>query len=85
LPTAQFTAKPHLVGNVGSIYPTYCGGKEIFKKSCEGVVHLEKWTKNVGATGIIRTLFAGANKVGVDKHRTKTVHRPEWTSNRSRE
>jgi hypothetical protein len=54
------------VGNTASIDPTYCGGKEIFKKSYEGVIHLEKRAKNVGATGVIRTLFAPANKGGVD-------------------
>jgi hypothetical protein len=76
-PTAPFPAKPHLVGNVGSVYPTYCGGKEIFKKSYEGVIRLEKRAKNVGATGIIRTLFAPANKDGVDKRQTKVIRHPE--------
>jgi hypothetical protein len=33
-PTAQFRAKPHLVGNRRSLYPTYCGDKENFQKSC---------------------------------------------------
>jgi hypothetical protein len=33
-PTAQFQAKPHLVGNERRICPTYCGCKKIFKKSC---------------------------------------------------
>jgi hypothetical protein len=32
-PTAQFQAKPHLVGNSGSLYPTYCGSKKNFQKS----------------------------------------------------
>jgi hypothetical protein len=32
-PTAQLSAKPHLVGNVASLYPTYCGDKKIFQKS----------------------------------------------------
>src|ERR1035437_6856996 len=32
-PTAQFQAKPHLVGNIERLYPTYCGDKENFKKS----------------------------------------------------
>ena len=57
------------MGNTASIDPTYCGGKEIFKKSYEGVIHLEKRAKNVGATGVIRTLFAPANKDDVDKRR----------------
>ncbi|MGA2802710.1 MAG: hypothetical protein ABSE97_10145 [Verrucomicrobiota bacterium] len=66
-PTAPFPAKPHLVGNGESIYPTYCGGKEIFEKSYAVVVHLEKQAKNACATNAIRTLFAPANKDGVDK------------------
>jgi hypothetical protein len=32
-PTAQFQAKPHLVGNERRICPTYCGCKEILNKS----------------------------------------------------
>jgi hypothetical protein len=32
-PTAQFQAKPHLVGNSASLYPTYCGDKKNLKKS----------------------------------------------------
>jgi hypothetical protein len=32
-PTAQFQAKPHLVGNRASLYPTYCGDKKNLKKS----------------------------------------------------
>ena len=32
-PTAQFQAKPHLVGNSGSLYPTYCGDKKNIEKS----------------------------------------------------
>jgi hypothetical protein len=60
---------------MGSIDPTYCGGKEIFKKSYEVVIHLEKRAKNVGATGIIRTLFAPANKDGVDKYAKEFEYR----------
>jgi hypothetical protein len=32
-PTAQLSAKPHLVGNDVSLYPTYCGDKKNFQKS----------------------------------------------------
>ncbi|HEY4983487.1 MAG TPA: hypothetical protein VIJ24_00330, partial [Verrucomicrobiae bacterium] len=32
-PTAQFQAKPHLVGNERRICPTYCGCKKILNKS----------------------------------------------------
>jgi hypothetical protein len=32
-PTARFQAKPHLVGNRASLYPTYCGDKKNFQKS----------------------------------------------------
>jgi hypothetical protein len=36
-PTAQFQAKPHLVGNRASLYPTYCGDKKKMGKSYEKV------------------------------------------------
>src|SRR5690348_5570475 len=33
LPICQFSAKPHLVGNIPTLYPTYCGDKKNFQKS----------------------------------------------------
>jgi hypothetical protein len=36
-PTTQFQAKPHLVGNKTSLYPTYCGDKEKIEKSYKNV------------------------------------------------
>jgi hypothetical protein len=33
LPTCSLPAKPHLVGNGATLYPTYCGDKENFQKS----------------------------------------------------
>jgi hypothetical protein len=34
-PTYKFPAKPHLVGNTATIYPTYSGDKKNFQKSYE--------------------------------------------------
>jgi hypothetical protein len=36
-PTAQYQAKPHLVGNEASLYPTYCGDKKKMEKSYRNV------------------------------------------------
>ena len=68
------------MGNIASIDPTYCGGKKIFKKSYEGVIHLEKRAKNAGATGAIRTLFAPANKDDADKLRRDSAAQLETTA-----
>jgi len=35
LPSCRFPAKPHLVGNIPTLYPTYCGKQEKFSKKLQ--------------------------------------------------
>jgi hypothetical protein len=61
-PTAQFQAKPHLVGNSASLYPTYCGDKKNLKKKLRERYSQTKHGKSPRLHCTNDNLFAAVNK-----------------------
>src|SRR3974390_3389483 len=62
LPSCRFTAKPHLVGNRPTLYPTYCGDKKNFQKSYTNDIPHVKARKTPRLCCKNRNLFAAVNK-----------------------
>jgi hypothetical protein len=61
-PSCRFSAKPHLVGNIPTLYPTYCGDKKNFQKSYTNDIPRVIAGKNPRLCCKNHNLFAAVNK-----------------------